>query len=64
MPAIGFFLFYWLCSRSESEHAGKGVHQGVYQGVYQGYPKGVHHAMSRYVTLCMLKPLNDNYPQA
>ena len=31
---------------------------------YQRGTNGGHHAMSRYVTLCMLNPLNDNDPQA
>ena len=39
-------------------------YQRWYQEWYQRGTNGGHHAMSRYVTLCMLKPLNDNDPQA
>lgn len=40
---------------------------GYQEGHHEGYQRGTnwwHHAISRYVTLCMPKPLNDNDPQA
>ena len=40
---------------------------GCHVGYHEGYKRGTnwgHFAMSRYVALCMQKPLNDNDPQA